>query len=228
MKRIHGRNRYSGPSAVSAITGISTDAASAYIRRLSNSTDNPRFRIRAVADYEMVRVVSEHGYRLEETVTPYDGRTVADYSTEVRETGGMHLLMTKRVRSRFYDWIVLEKVDGDDAVYIEDRMHPKPSLIPMVYAKDRVIRAYVIVALEDAVCKTSVERRRWTEAEDAAIREAADWNAFSGLTDDQKQYSNRLREVADRLNRTYASVRVRASRIGAVSYSVKRQVTICD
>lgn len=226
MNRINGRNRHDGPAVVSAVTGMSTDKASAFFRRLSQSTDNPRCRVRFVHDYEMTRCLSEHGYRLEETVTPYDGRDIASYAGIVRGSGGLHVCLTKKVRARNAHWIVLECKADDDAVYMADSAHRKPVLIPLVYAKDRVLRAYLVTPCENAVIERVIERRRWTEAEDALIRKAADWNAYDGLTDEAKQYNNRLREVADKIDRTYASVRVRASRIRAVSYTIKQQMRV--
>ena len=223
MKRVNGRNRNGGLIAISAITGISTDSAAVYIRKLSFYEDTLKQRIRNVEVHEMERTLSDHGWQLTETVTPYDGQTIASYEGEVKETGGLHVAMTKRVRSRVYHWIVLEKFG--DGVKLVDAMHRNPTAIPLTYSNHRIIRAYYVASCESSVQHESVERRRWTEEEDALIREAADWNAYSGITEDRR-YVRRLHDVAQSINRTYASVRVRASRIGALSYSVKRQVRI--
>lgn len=77
--------------------------------------------------------------------------------------------------------------------------------------------------------------RTWTAEEDAVIRAAATDNARLGLTgfdlgdiqagrramDDP--YFARLHHVAREIGRTYAAVRKRAQRIGAVSYRRKRK-----
>ena len=72
--------------------------------------------------------------------------------------------------------------------------------------------------------------RRWTAAEDAAIREAAAQNRRHGITGFElgnieagrrsmdARYRNELRTVALAIGRTYAAVRKRAERIGAPSY----------
>ena len=63
------------------------------------------------------------------------------------------------------------------------------------------------------------QRRRWTAAEDAAVREAVRANRAHGLTRlDRPEYMNRLDDVATRLDRTVDAVRKRAQRIGAYSY----------
>lgn len=64
--------------------------------------------------------------------------------------------------------------------------------------------------------------RRWTEAEDEAIREAAAGNR-GGIVANPKAmkrhaYFRRLEAVAVKLGRTYGAVRCRAHRIGARSY----------
>ena len=62
-------------------------------------------------------------------------------------------------------------------------------------------------------------RRRWTAAEDAAVREAVHANRARGLTRlDRPEYVNRLDAVATRLDRPVDAVRKRAQRIGAYSY----------
>ena len=68
MNRVNGRNRGSGAVALSAITGMSTDHAARWIARKSQSTDEPRFRIREVPDFAMVRYLFEHGYGTENPV----------------------------------------------------------------------------------------------------------------------------------------------------------------
>lgn len=63
--------------------------------------------------------------------------------------------------------------------------------------------------------------RPWTAAEDAAVREAARRNAEWGTdrpTGTQPEPAGRLRELAAKLGRTYAAVRKRAERIGAVAH----------
>lgn len=72
-----------------------------------------------------------------------------------------------------------------------------------------------------------IRRRRWTEAEDNIIRNMALRNAHEGLTTD-KRYESRLRNLAKLFNRTYAAVRIRASRIRAVSYQARAQIDIED
>ena len=77
----------------------------------------------------------------------------------------------------------------------------------------------------------------WTEAEDAAILSAAAENARHGITGFQlgdieagrramhgkAGHVNRLKEVAERFDRSYEAVRKRAQRIGAASYARKRE-----
>ncbi len=68
--------------------------------------------------------------------------------------------------------------------------------------------------------------RPWTAAEDTAIRRAAALTLRYGISTprsrrnggDGRTFRTRLREVADKLDRSYAAVRMRASRIGAWSY----------
>ena len=222
MNMVHGRNRNSGPVAISAIVGIATDLAAKRVRAISqNNDDDPQLRIRTVHEHVMMRIIAEHGYAITETVVPTDGLRMAQYVPEANEAGGTHLLMMRAPRSRRHSWAVLEGalfVDGDN---------PAPIAIPPHVGAYRLLRAYHVQATEDVANVSHVSRRRWTEEEDAAIRLAAAHNAYNGLTD-EKQYTNRLRAVARELNRTYASVRVRASRIDAVSYSVKRQGRICE
>ena len=72
--------------------------------------------------------------------------------------------------------------------------------------------------------------RAWTKAEDRAIRAAALNTREGGMTmlaeapDGEWRivYASRLRRIAERYGRTYAAVRKRASRIGAVSYAKRR------
>ena len=59
--------------------------------------------------------------------------------------------------------------------------------------------------------------RRWTEAEDAAIRQAAALNRTAGEGIGGRGRNGRLRAVADAHGRTYGAVRNRAIRIGASS-----------
>lgn len=66
---------------------------------------------------------------------------------------------------------------------------------------------------------TRIRRKRWTPSEDDLLRAAAERNVHYGITCDAGEgYENRLRELAGQLNRTYASVRIRASRMGFISY----------
>ena len=60
--------------------------------------------------------------------------------------------------------------------------------------------------------------RRWTEAEDEAIREAAALNRHADKGFGGRGSSGRLRAVAEALGRSYGAVRNRAIRIGASSY----------
>ena len=69
--------------------------------------------------------------------------------------------------------------------------------------------------------------KRWTEAEDALIREAAEATRQEGLWGGNTHWSRtrspyvherRLADVAARLGRTYEATRKRAQRIGARSY----------
>ena len=74
--------------------------------------------------------------------------------------------------------------------------------------------------------------RRWTEDEDELIRQAARANWEIGIKlkvlglpfpTREAQFANRLKAVADRLpHRTYAAIRKRAERIGAISYRPRR------
>ena len=70
----------------------------------------------------------------------------------------------------------------------------------------------------------AIRRRRWTATEDALIKQAALENRFNGISDAiLKRYENRLQAIASKIDRTYAAVRVRASRIGALSYEGRAQ-----
>jgi len=60
--------------------------------------------------------------------------------------------------------------------------------------------------------------RRWTEAEDKAIRSAAALNRHADKGIGGRGSSGRLRAVAAALGRSYSAVRSRAVRIGASSY----------
>ena len=62
--------------------------------------------------------------------------------------------------------------------------------------------------------------RRWTEAEDAAIREAAALNRTAGEWVGGRARAGRLRAVADTYGRSYGAVRNRATRVGAHSRPV--------
>ena len=68
-----------------------------------------------------------------------------------------------------------------------------------------------------------IRRRRWTKHEDDMIRECAVRNAHLGLTDMGSEYVSRLRVLAETLGRSYGAVRVRASRIRAISYEARAQ-----
>ena len=59
--------------------------------------------------------------------------------------------------------------------------------------------------------------RPWTSAEDERIRAVAAENAKRGITR-RRKYQHRLEKLAEELNRTYAAVQRRASRIGARSF----------
>ena len=62
--------------------------------------------------------------------------------------------------------------------------------------------------------------RRWTEREDAAVRDAAELNrrigAIGGRLGGRGRHGH-LRAVADAIGRTYEAVRCRAARLGAAS-----------
>ena len=65
--------------------------------------------------------------------------------------------------------------------------------------------------------------RRWTPAEDRLIRRAAARTREAGIGAygrhlEVGDYRARLREVSQKLERTYGAVRTRASRIGAHSF----------
>ena len=62
--------------------------------------------------------------------------------------------------------------------------------------------------------------RRWTEAEDEAIRQAAALNRTAGEWVGGRGRAGRLRAVADAYRRSYGAVRNRAIRIGAHSRPV--------
>lgn len=72
-----------------------------------------------------------------------------------------------------------------------------------------------------------MKKRKWTEQEDALIRKMAHRNMHYGITD-EKGYSRRLRDLARKLDRTYNAVRMRASRIGALSYAKCAQFDVED
>ena len=64
--------------------------------------------------------------------------------------------------------------------------------------------------------------RRWTEREDAAIRDAAERNRRIGAIGGSgglggRGRHGRLRAVADAIGRTYEAVRCRAARLGVAS-----------
>ena len=73
-----------------------------------------------------------------------------------------------------------------------------------------------------------VRRRRWTEREDAILHNLALHNAHNGLTDGDGMYQARLKNAAKLFGRTYAAVRIRASRIRAISYEARAQINIED
>ena len=123
------------------------------------------------------------------------------------------------------------QLNDDGTVLVADSHYRKPTKSPSAKElKWPVWRAWYITFDETFAGgmppRKPVLRRRWTKAEDDAIRQAAEWNAFEGLTDEDKVYQNRLKEVAHEIDRTYAAVRVRASRIRAVSNSIKKQMRI--
>ena len=68
---------------------------------------------------------------------------------------------------------------------------------------------------------------RWTEFEDTLIERATFENAEMGILEfrpngrrrERGDYAGRLRQVAERLGRSYAAVLKRANRIGASSYT---------
>lgn len=62
--------------------------------------------------------------------------------------------------------------------------------------------------------------RRWSNAEDDLIRRTAATNAAAGLMHQgyRDRYAARLKDVAERLGRTCAATRKRASRLGIRSY----------
>ena len=62
--------------------------------------------------------------------------------------------------------------------------------------------------------------RRWTEAEDEAIRQAAALNRTAGEWVGGRGRAGRLRDVATAFGRSYGAVRNRAIRIGAHSRPV--------
>ena len=68
--------------------------------------------------------------------------------------------------------------------------------------------------------------RRWTEAEDEAIRAAATENRVTGEWVGGRGRNGRLRDVARTLGRSYGAVRNRAIRIGAYSRPVGRVVSV--
>ena len=76
--------------------------------------------------------------------------------------------------------------------------------------------------------KARVRRRRWTQEEDSILHDVALRNAHEGLTNEYGTYNARLRNVAKLFNRTYAAVRIRASRIRAISYEARAQIDIED
>ena len=68
--------------------------------------------------------------------------------------------------------------------------------------------------------------RRWTEAGDRAIRNAAALNQYAGEGIGGRGRWGRRRAVADAFGRSYGAVRNRAIRIGAYSRPVGRVVTL--
>lgn len=77
-----------------------------------------------------------------------------------------------------------------------------------------------------------VKRRRWTKAEDELVRSVALRTLASGIKPHdglgKGEYQARLRHLAKLLNRSYAAVRMRASRLGAYSYMAVAQVDLED
>lgn len=78
----------------------------------------------------------------------------------------------------------------------------------------------------------SVKRRRWTKAEDELVRAVAVRTLASGIKPrdglEKGEYQARLRNLAKLLERSYAAVRMRASRLGAYSYMRVAQVDLED
>lgn len=72
-----------------------------------------------------------------------------------------------------------------------------------------------------------MNKRKWTEAEDALVRSVAQRNMYYGITD-KGAYASRLKTLARQLGRTYEAVRMRASRIGALSYAKCAQFDVED
>ena len=64
----------------------------------------------------------------------------------------------------------------------------------------------------------TISRRRWTKAEDAAVRAASLANATEGLTDEHGRYHSRLKTLAEEMGRTYPAVRIRARKLKAASF----------
>lgn len=61
LHKPHGKNRYCGPAAISAVTGVSTDEAAAVTRMLTG-----RRSVKGMHDGEMVRALQALGCRVEE------------------------------------------------------------------------------------------------------------------------------------------------------------------
>ena len=77
----------------------------------------------------------------------------------------------------------------------------------------------------------TIRRRRWTKAEDELVRAVAVRTLSSGIKPDEgggRPYKARLRDLAKLLNRSYAAVRMRASRLQAYSYMSVAQTDIED
>lgn len=69
------------------------------------------------------------------------------------------------------------------------------------------------------------KNRRWTAVEDEQIRQAACYNRNFGRP---PTGHGRYQELALRLGRTEAAVKMRAKRIGAISYGKKAQHNLFD
>ena len=177
MHNITGRNGYCGPSALSCVLGIPTDAVSKVVREVVRKNKTP---VRGMGLADVSATLDHFGYVYDSTVFSKNRPTFSQWIEQYGDTDDFYLLATGN------HWIVYNQGEvADSGAWFGRKPKPLPAK-----ARRRTRAKYHIKVLSDSHVQHAVEKRKKrkrlgppiTETKDMAINEARRLIMRHGIT----------------------------------------------